>query len=201
MDRILVWDLPTRLAHWLLAFGFALAWLTAESESWRMVHVVAGGLVVTVAVFRLAWGVVGSTYARFESFVDRPRAALAYLKSLLGDRPAHFTGHNPAGGYAILALLALALLAGITGWIAYQDLAGDWLAETHEAIASTMLAVVVVHLLGVAVGSWRHKENLALAMIDGCKRGRPEEAITSTRVAAVITLVVAAVAGTWLLSL
>jgi hypothetical protein len=64
-----------------------------------------------------------------------------------------------------------------------------------------MLAVVVVHLLGVAVGSWRHKENLALAMIDGCKRGRPEEAITSARVAAVITLIVSAVAGTWLLSL
>ena len=201
MDRILVWDLPTRLGHWLLALGFALAWLTSESENLRMVLVVAGGLVVSVVVFRLAWGFVGSTYARFESFVDRPRAAFTYVKSLLGERPAHFTGHNPAGGYAILALLALALLAGITGWINYQDLAGDWLAEMHEAIASAMLAVVVVHLLGVAVGSWRHKENLARAMIDGCKRGRPEEAITSARVAAVITLIVCAVAGTWLLSL
>ena len=201
MDRILVWDLPTRLGHWLLALGFALAWLTSESENLRMVLVVAGGLVVSVVVFRLAWGFVGSTYARFESFVDHPRSVFSYLKSLLGDRPTHFTGHNPAGGYAILALLALALLAGISGWINYQDLAGDWMAETHEAIASIMLAVVVVHLLGVAVGSWRHKENLVLAMINGFKYGRPEEAIAGARIAAVITLVVCAVAGAWLLSL
>ncbi|HZV53968.1 MAG TPA: cytochrome b/b6 domain-containing protein, partial [Rhodocyclaceae bacterium] len=95
--RILVWDLPVRLGHWLMAGGFAVAWLTGESEEWRLMHVLAGGTVVGVALFRLLWGIVGSRYARFGNFVKSPRAALAYLKSLLGPSPQHHVGHNPAG--------------------------------------------------------------------------------------------------------
>jgi len=200
MERILVWDLPTRIGHWLLAVGFAIAWLTAESESLRLVHVGVGGMVVGIVLFRFAWGFVGSTYARFESFVRMPTAAWQYLIALLSRQPRHSTGHNPAGGYAILALLTLAALAGLTGWLNYQDLGGEWLEEAHEAIASVMLAIVGVHLLGVAVGSWRHQENLVRAMVTGFKQGRPEQAIASARIGAVITLIIFASAGAWLLS-
>lgn len=200
MQRILVWDLPTRIGHWLLAVGFAIAWLTSESESLRLVHVGVGGMVVGVVLFRFAWGLVGSTYARFENFVSTPDAAWQYLLGLLGRQPRHFTGHNPAGGYAILALLTLAILAGLTGWLNYQDIGGEWLEEAHEAMASTMLAIVGLHLLGVAVGSWRHQENLARAMVTGFKQGRPEQAIASARIGAVVTLVICAGASAWLLA-
>ena len=196
---ILVWDLPVRLGHWLMAGGFALAWLTAESETWRLVHVLAGGMVVAVALFRLAWGLVGSRHARFGSFVRGPMAALGYLKSLATGRPQHWVGHNPAGGWAILALLALALLTGGAGWLSYQDLAGEWLEEVHEALASAMLAVVAIHQAGVAVGSLAHRENLPRAMVTGRKRGPAAEAIAGPKLAAALVLLAwTAIAAWWL---
>jgi cytochrome b len=197
--KILVWDLPTRLSHWLLASGFAIAWLTAESEEWRLVHVFAGGAVVAVALFRLFWGIIGTTYARFESFVHGPGAAWSYLKSLLTSRPRHYVGHNPAGGYAILALLSLAVVTGILGWLNYQDVGGEWLAELHEGAATVMLSIVGVHLLGVVVGSWKHKENLVLAMITGLKLGKPRSAIANIRPLAGAALIVWTAATAWLL--
>jgi cytochrome b len=196
---ILVWDLPTRLSHWLLAGGFAISWLTAESEEWRLVHVFAGGAVVAAALFRLFWGFIGTTYARYESFVRSPEAAWQYLKSLTTDRPRHYVGHNPAGGYAILALLSLAVLTGAIGWLSYQDVGGEWLAELHEGAATVMLAVVGLHLLGVIVGSWKHKENLVRAMITGVKIGRAGSAIASTRPLAGAALIAWAAATAWLL--
>ena len=97
MKSILVWDWPVRLGHWLMVGGFALAWLTSESESWRLVHVGAGATVVAVAGFRLLWGVIGSRYARFAAFVRGPRAVLGYLETLIDNHPEHHVGHNPAG--------------------------------------------------------------------------------------------------------
>lgn len=77
MQKILVWDWPVRLGHWLMAIGFGVAWLTADSESFRLVHVVAGATVAGVASFRLAWGLVGSRYARFGDFLRGPGAVKA----------------------------------------------------------------------------------------------------------------------------
>jgi cytochrome b len=197
---ILVWDLPVRLGHWLLAGGFALAWLTGESEAWRLVHVWAGATVVAVALFRLLWGFVGSRHARFADFVERPAAVVGYLKSLLGRAPQHFTGHNPAGGWAIVLLLVLALAAGASGWFAYQEIGGKWLGEAHEAIASTMLAMVVIHLLGVAVGSLAHNDNLPRAMLTGRKRGTAGEAIANARPLVALLLLVWTASLAWWLS-
>jgi cytochrome b len=199
-DKILVWDLPTRLGHWLMAGGFALAWLTAESETWRLVHVAAGSTVVAVALFRLFWGFIGTRHARYENFVRSPQAAWRYLKSLLSSTPHHHTGHNPAGGWAILALLSLALLAGTTGWLNYQEIGGDWLEELHEGLAATMLAVVFVHLGGVLVGSLAHRENLARAMITGRKSGPVRDAIANLRPLAAAALVGWTVTVAWLLA-
>jgi Cytochrome b len=161
MKKILVWDLPVRLGHWLMAGGFALAWVTGDSESWRLVHVFAGGTVTAVALFRLLWGIVGSKHARFSSFVRGPRQAFAYLKSLLCFSPQHYTGHNPAGGWAVMLLLFLALASGASGWLTYQELGGEWLEELHEFATGLMLAVVAVHLAGVLVGSLMHGEKPA----------------------------------------
>lgn len=179
--RILVWDLPVRVFHWLLAISFAGAFLTAESERYRDIHVALGYTVLGLLAFRLLWALVGSRYARLASFAFGPRAVLAYLRSLLTFRPQHFIGHNPAGSWVIYLLIALGLVAGATGYATYNDIGGEWLEELHEGAANSMLAVVFVHIAGVVVSSLMHRENLVKAMVTGYKSGRPQEGIRSTR--------------------
>jgi cytochrome b len=196
MSRILVWDAPTRIFHWALALSFAGAFVTADSERLRDVHVVLGYTVLGLIAFRLIWGVLGTRYARFASFAFGPREVIAYLRSLLVLRPRHFLGHNPAGSVAIYALLALGLLTGLTGYAQYNDLGGEWLQDLHEGLANAMLAVVFVHIAGVIVSSLLHRENLARAMVTGYKAGDPARAIRSARWL-VAALVVASVAALW----
>lgn len=175
--KILVWDLPTRVFHWSLVASFAGAFLTAESERFRDLHVMLGYTMVGLIVFRLLWGFIGTRYARFTSFAFGPRNVLAYLRSLVTPTPKRYAGHNPAGSWAIYLLLALGLLAGFSGYVTYQEITGEWAEEVHEAVANTMLTVVAVHVLGVVVNSLLHRENLVSAMITGCKRGSQEEGI------------------------
>lgn len=170
-SRILVWDLPTRLFHWLLAASFAGAFLTAESERWRDIHVALGYTMLGLVAFRLVWGLVGTRYARFASFAYGPRAVLTYVKSLLSRSPQHYLGHNPAGSWAIYGLLALSALAGASGYATYNDIGGHAMEEVHEAIANGLLALVMVHVAGVLASSLRHGENLVRSMITGYKTG------------------------------
>lgn len=200
MQKILVWDWPVRLGHWLMVGGFVLAWLTGESETFRLVHVIAGATVVAVATFRLPWGFIGSRYARFVDFVRGPTAVKSYLGSLLRLDPEPHVGHNPAGGWAILLLLALGILTGAVGWAIYNDIGGHLLEELHEGLAAAMLTVVVIHVAGVVSGSLLHGENLVRAMITGRKDGLAENAIASARpIAAIVLLLWVGVAG-WLIA-
>jgi len=178
---ILVWDLPTRAFHWLLALSFVGAFATADSERLRDVHVFLGYTMLGLVAFRLVWGLLGPRYARFSSFAFGPRAVAAYLRSLLTRSPQHHLGHNPAGSWAIYALLGLTLLAGATGYATYNELGGHWTEELHEAAANTLLAVVLVHVAGVLVSSLIHRENLARAMLTGYKSGDPAHAHPSGR--------------------
>lgn len=196
MKRILVWDLPTRVFHWLLAASFLGAFLTAESERYRDIHVVLGYTVLGLVAFRFLWGVVGTRYARFSSFPIAPRRVLGYIKSLFSRSPQHHVGHNPAGSLAIYAILALALLAGATGYAAYNEIGGEWLAELHEGAANAMLGLVVIHIGAVIVSSLIHRENLVAAMLSGYKNGRIGDGIRRRHrfVAAAVLL---ATAGFW----
>ncbi len=195
-QRILVWDLPTRVFHWLLAASFLGAYLTAESERYRDIHVVLGYTVLGLVAFRCVWGLVGTRYARFASFPIAPRRVLQYLKSLLTRTPQHHVGHNPAGSLAIYAILALALFAGASGYAAYNEIGGETLAELHEGVASAMLGLVVLHIGAVAVSSLIHRENLVAAMLNGYKKGRAGEGIRRKHwfVAAAVLV---ATAGFW----
>ncbi|HWQ39193.1 MAG TPA: cytochrome b/b6 domain-containing protein [Burkholderiales bacterium] len=176
-SRVLVWDLPTRLFHWLLAASFAGAWLTAESERWRDIHVALGYTCAGLILFRLVWGFVGSRYARFSSFAAGPRRLAAYLASLFGPAPQRHVGHNPAGGWAVFALLGLGLLTSATGLLTFSDIGGHALEEAHEVAASAMLALVVVHICAVIVSSALHRENLVRGMLTGYKEGSADEGI------------------------
>lgn len=194
--KILVWDAPVRLFHWLMVASFAGAWITAESESWRMVHVTLGYTMAGLVAFRILWGLVGTRYARFSSFVRGPSAIVAYVRGILQGKPEHHTGHNPAGALAIVALLGLTIVITASGWGTFNEIGGKWLEEGHEIAANVMLALVGAHILGALVSSWLHRENLIGAMISGRKPGRPEEGVRSAwRTVAAIMLVV--VVGFW----
>lgn len=193
--RILVWDVPTRVFHWLLAATFAAAFLTSDSERWRDIHVLAGYTFLGLIAFRIVWGLVGTRYARFRSFLFAPRDIGRYLLTLASLRPQHFVGHNPAGSVAIWLVLGLGLLAGATGYAAYNSEL-HWVGELHEGVANALLAVVLVHIAGVAVSSLLHRENLVRAMITGYKRGERRDGIRRAH-AWLGVAVVAAVIGFW----
>ena len=194
--RILVWDAPVRVFHWLMVLSFAGAWLTAESEHWRLLHVTLGYTMAGLVGFRLLWGLLGTRHARFASFVRGPKAAARHVGALLRGQPEHHAGHNPAGALAIVALLALTVIVTASGWLTYAELGGDWLEELHEGAASFMLGVVGVHIAGVLIGSVLHRENLVGAMLSGRKPGRPEEGIRSAW-RSVAALMLVAVLGFW----
>ena len=174
--QILVWDAPTRIFHWLLVSCFVVAYLTSESERLQIWHVTAGYVFGALLLFRVFWGVFGTRYARFSNFVRGRKVVMQYLGSLLTRHPRHYVGHNPAGAWAILAMMGLGLLTVLTGWASFSDY-GDFIGELHEGIVNALLAVIFVHVGGVVVSSLLHRENLARSMVTGYKLGQPEQAI------------------------
>lgn len=183
-----VWDPVVRIGHWTLVFTFLTAYIT-EGEA--PVHMWAGYLLAAVVLFRLLWGFIGTRHARFGDFLYSPARIFAYLKSLLGRRPEHYRGHNPAGGVMILLLLlSLALTAGsgmalyaveehagpLAGLITAAESAEEFWEELHELFGNLTLALVIVHVVGAFVSSYLHRENLVKAMVTGRKAAaRPGE--------------------------
>jgi cytochrome b len=168
-QRILVWDVPTRVFHWLLVASFAGAYITSESERYRDIHVMLGYTLAGLIVFRLLWGFFGTRYAQFRSFLFKPVETARYLVSMLKAKPDHYVGHNPAGSMAVFALLTLGIIASVTGILVFQDIGGDMLADIHGLASTSMLMVVVLHVAGVLISSMMHRENLFRAMITGYK--------------------------------
>ena len=210
-QRILVWDVPTRIFHWLLAISFAAAWLTSDSDEWLSVHTFFGYLMLGLIGFRLVWGVAGGHYARFTSFLYSPVAGLSYLRQTISGSGARHIGHNPAGSQSVYLLIALGLVAAITGLftqggeehhgaiIGLVDITTARIfKEGHEIVANLMLLLVFGHLAGVIMESWLHKENLPRSMVTG-KKDAPEGTPASKpyRVAGILLLVAAATFGGW----
>jgi cytochrome b len=194
---ILVWDVPTRLFHWLLVASFAGAFATGESERWRDLHVVLGYTAGGLIAFRLLWGLVGTRYARFSSLPLSPQSVLRYLKSLRSGAPEHHAGHNPAGSWAILGLLGLVAATAASGWAVFAKAGPEWLQGVHEALSSLTVALVLVHVTAVIASSLLHRENLVRAMLTGFKRGAASEAPAEGANWLVGALLLGAVATLW----
>jgi cytochrome b len=194
--KVLVWDAPVRVFHWLMVLSFAGAYLSAESERWRLLHVTLGYTMAGLVAFRLVWGLMGTRHARFASFVRGPAAVLRYLRSLGAGRPEHHPGHNPAGALAIVGLLALTAVVTAAGWATFNDLGGKGAEAVHEAAANLMLALVGVHVAGVVLSSWLHRDNLVGAMVTGRKTGLPHDGVRSAW-RSVAALMLLAVLGFW----
>ena len=199
----LIWDLPTRVFHWMLAACVLGAWLTAESESTRMLHLALGYSAGALVAWRLVWGLVGSRYARFSDFVNSPAAALAYLRGYLpaagrtGRLQTHYLGHNPAGGWAVVALLAAVALAVSTGYLNYQDDSAEFWSELHELAGNGIMVLVGLHVAAVIATSLLHRENLVRAMVNGYKRARSGEGISGAYTLLGLVLAAAVLAFAW----
>jgi cytochrome b len=197
-QKIRIWDAPVRVFHWLLVFCFAGAYLSAESEVWRLLHVTLGYTLGGLLVFRLVWGLVGTRYARFANFVRGPVAVLRYLQSIKAKQPEHHLGHNPAGAVAIVLLMVLGLVVAATGYATFNDLGPGWLAQVHDLASNAMLLVVAGHLVGVVTASLQHRENLVRAMVTGLKTGLPEQGIGRTWRALAVVIVLVVLGFWWL---
>jgi cytochrome b len=213
VNRIIIWDLPTRVFHWTLAASFFIALATGDSDRFRDIHVFSGYLMLALICFRVVWGFAGSRYARFRSFLFRPRAVAAYLADLLAARASRHLGHNPAGGWAVLAMLALGMLVCVSGVVVLgaeesqgvlngfaEHPLGTMARELHESLSWLMLALVLAHLGGVVIESRAHRENLSKAMLTGRKVGGPRDGIASShRLVAIAMLVFVAAGAAWFL--
>ncbi|MEY4911322.1 MAG: hypothetical protein RL761_985 [Pseudomonadota bacterium] len=188
--KILVWDAPVRVFHWLMVFSFAGAYLTAESERWRLIHVTLGYTMGGLVSFRIVWGLIGTRYARFSSFVRGFTAVRRYIHSLMKSKPEHHVGHNPAGAVVIVLLLLISIIVVATGWGVYNDAGGAVVEKLHEASANFMLLIVLVHIAGVVVSSWLHCENLIRSMVTGKKVAALNQGISIARTFLALIVVV-----------
>jgi len=180
IQRILVWDTPTRIFHWLQVLSFGFAYYTAFSERLRNYHVALGYILLGLLVFRLLWGFFGTRYARFGSFLFNPKEVVIYLLEMARRKPRHYLGHNPAGSVSVWLLLALGLFICVTGVMALQDDASDIVVDLHGLATNVMLGVIALHLIGVVFSSFLHRENLVGSMFTGLKSSEPENGIRNS---------------------
>ena len=182
-STVKVWDLLVRVFHWSLVFFFLLAFISGDD--WEETHVVAGYAVSLLIGFRLLWGLVGTRYARFTTFVKSRRVTLAYFKSMLASKAPHYLGHNPLAAAMVVALLLNITLLSVSGMILiagegngplahtfFSSWSNDWIEDVHEFFANFTLLLVIIHVWGVFLSSFLEGENLVKAMVTGRKRAR-----------------------------
>jgi cytochrome b len=168
--EVAVWDPFVRLFHWSLVGLFALAYATGDEV--EKVHIAAGYTIAALLGLRVVWGFVGPHHARFANFVRPPGAMLANLRDAVLFRAPRYLGHNPAGAAMIIALIVMLSATCTTGYM--MTTSAYWgsklVEEVHEVIANAMVALIALHVLGVVMVSFEHRENLVKAMLTGRKR-------------------------------
>jgi cytochrome b len=214
MQRIRVWDLPTRIFHWALALCVVGSFVTVKIGGNAMVwHGRIGVTVVGLLAFRLVWGFVGSTYARFTQFVRGPRAIRDYLRGQWQGE-----GHNPLGALSVLAMLGTLTLLVATGLFANDDIAfegplyamvgkefSDRVAGIHRLIEPLTIFLVLAHLGAIVYYVRFKKETLIMPMISGWKVGAGETAKGGSVPAFCVALAIAlgaayGASGAWIVS-
>lgn len=167
--RILVWDGPLRIFHWLLVIAIAVAFLSAEEDSpLNQWHIMSGWIAAVLIAFRIVWGFVGGEHARF-SGMFKGGGLGHHIGEMLRFKPQPAAGHNPLGWIAALLLIIVSIATIWTGALIVTS-AGETAEELHEVIGWSLLALVVVHILAVFIMSVLTRDNLVRAMVTGSKR-------------------------------
>lgn len=179
-----VWDLPTRIFHWLLVVLVVVAFASANIGGTAMdLHKRCGVAILALLVFRIIWGFVGSRASQFSAFVHGPQAVLGYALAMFRPGSQRHPGHNPLGGWSVLAMLALLLVQAGTGLFANDDILtegplyhlvgkslSDRLTGIHETNAAILATLVILHICAIGFYYLIKKENLVLPMITGNKQ-------------------------------
>jgi cytochrome b len=180
--KIRVWDLPTRVFHWLLAFSVVGLVITSQIGGGAMEwHFRFGYCVLTLLIFRIVWGLVGGRWSRFSAFIYSPTTVFRYLKGT--GKPEHSIGHNPMGMASVFALLFFLLFQVASGLVSDDEIAasGPFTRFVSNALVSqatfyhkevgklVLLALVVLHVAAILFYLFRNKENLIVPMISGDK--------------------------------
>jgi cytochrome b len=171
-------DAPTRTFHWLFALCFLGAYLTADGESWRLVHVTLGYTLAGLLAFRVVYGLVGPRHARLSLMLKKIKAGPQWLKTLhqLVRSGSYASinwqqGQNLGMGLAVVVLLGLVAPLTLSGYATFNDwgdfLGGDWIEEVHELVGNTYLAIVLAHLALMAGVSVLRQKNVAQPMLTG----------------------------------
>jgi cytochrome b len=197
MRHVLVYDLPTRLFHWLFAGFFITAFAIAnlvDDESWSFpLHMLAGLSMVFVVALRIGWSLVGTRHARLGDLNLNPAHLLSYLRGMFRGGSARRLGHNPASSWAAVIMIGLALGLGTTGWLMAAGSAKGTVKELHELMANGFLAVVLLHVLGVVAHVLRHRDALHATMITGTKPAIGDDApVPAARLAGAVFVVLTA---------
>lgn len=181
IPHVRVWDVPTRLFHWSIVILVFVSWLSAD-QGFMTVHLWSGLALLALLLFRIGWGLVGSTTARFSDFLHRPRTVFSYLKGLAGGDKHLYAGHNPAGGLMVAAMVVILLAQALTGLFANDGLhfsgplallisedASAWVTSLHGMIFNVILLLIWCHIVAVGFYLFVKGDNLVKAMLTGKK--------------------------------
>ncbi|NJN46399.1 MAG: cytochrome B [Candidatus Competibacteraceae bacterium] len=183
LHSVPVWDWPVRLFHWAVVVLVVVSVVSGRSGGNAMVyHMYSGYTLLGLVLFRLLWGIFGSTYARFSQFVRGPRSILHYAKTLFKRTPSYTLGHNPLGGLMVVVLLLALLVQAGTGLFANDDIfiegplatlvskdTSDWLTGIHEININLLFVLIGLHVLAVLYYLLYKRENLIAPMVNGNK--------------------------------
>lgn len=200
MRNSLVYDLPLRLFHWLFSALFLSAYIiakTQDSESGLFIfHMFAGLTIGFLVVFRILWGLVGTTHSRWSSLKLNPRLLFGYFKDIFFSRTQKtWAGHNPASSWATIAMIGLAIGLVTTGYLMTQPGDAEIYEDVHELFANLFLVTTIFHVLGLVLHTIHHRDSISLSMIDGRKQSvEAAESISKPKsIVAVILLLATAV--------
>jgi cytochrome b len=179
--KVKVWDAPVRIFHWLLVLLLIFQYVTVKA-SYMTWHMYGGYTILALLLFRIIWGFVGSTHARFGDFLYGPGAMFAYIRTLPRREAAKFAGHNPLGGLSVLLMLLAVLVQAVTGLFANDDVltegplvqwiakeTSDWITTIHRYNFYVILGLAAAHVLAVLYYLFYKSENLVKAMFTGYK--------------------------------
>jgi len=175
-----VWDLPTRIFHWGIALSVFLSMLIVYGKKYLTIHIIFGILAFGLIVGRIMWGIVGTKYVRFSAFVKSISEAKQEFAILDSQAHSHSVGHPAIAGWVMLVLMFCALCVGVSGlwlWLFTDTVSKESASHIHEVFANTLLAIAFVHIQGVVLHIFLHRDGIVRGMIDGKRPAYEHEQI------------------------
>lgn len=182
MQKRPVWDLPTRIFHWGLALSVFLSMLIVYGKKYLTIHIIFGILAFGLIIGRIVWGIVGTKYVRFSAFVKSISEAKQEFAILDSQAHSHSVGHPAIAGWVMLVLMFCALCVGVSGlwlWLFTNTVSKESALHIHEVFANTLLAIAFIHIQGVILHIFLHRDGIVKGMIDGKRPANEHEQIGS----------------------